>query len=554
VFLIMAFSAHRDPSMLEELRESSDVVRAKAAELAALMKSARRVVVFTGAGISTDAGIADYRGPTGVWTLEAKGEGHRIQSVDMISALPTPTHMALVVMLKRGLIHHIISQNLDGLHRKSGVPKEQISELHGNSNVEYCSSCRREYLRDFGVQTGSSSAKNHQTGRRCVAANCCGLLCDTIINFGEQLPLEMVEQGFAQSRTADVHIVLGSSLTVSPACNMPKETKTSNGKLAIVNLQRTPLDSMADIRVHCGISEFIAALSAELGFKIPPFWLSRAAALWRTEDGDVHSAALDPSDLAPATLLRRCAFEAGDDHQTVEGGDDIVILKAEKLLQAASKDREVRVHFEFYGHYSEPSVELVLPQGASLQHFQLTLDPRADSKWTVEAVEGGKVPSCEDILPGKGGTAGTAWSLPTTDTTDYSGWFAVQPVSDCPHTCTHVLPADGFTFDPRARCQTCGNVGENMLCLACHAIHCGRHVGQHMLAHNAATSHPMVCGFIDLSFWCYNCDTYISPSNAKLSPYYAAMHTAKFGAPPPKMARRAKITEVPEGSATTSDS
>merc|ERR1712110_142559 len=102
------------------------------------------------------------------------------------------------------------------------------------------------------------------------------------------------------------------------------------------------------------------------------------------------------------------------------------------------------------------------------------------------------------------------------DETDYSGWFAVQPADDCPHTGTDVLAIDQISYDIKAPCSTCGNVGENMLCLGCHAVYCGRHVKQHMLAHHDSTGHPLVCGMIDLSFWCYRCDQYITPSNPRL--------------------------------------
>eukprot|EP00755_Sulcionema_specki_P002368 Sspe_Gene.118515::Locus_112155_Transcript_2_3_Confidence_0.500_Length_555::g.118515::m.118515 len=115
---------------------------------------------------------------------------------------------------------------------------------------------------------------------------------------------------------------------------------------------------------------------------------------------------------------------------------------------------------------------------------------------------------------------------------DMSEWHAVSPLSDCPHT-PSVVVSDSMCVDLKSPCGVCGNVGENMMCLACHEVHCGRHVLQHMVAHHEATAHPIVCGFIDLSFWCYPCESYIDPANARLHPVYAALHTAKFGSPPP---------------------
>eukprot|EP01062_Namystynia_karyoxenos_P043282 TRINITY_DN316_c0_g1_i1.p1 TRINITY_DN316_c0_g1~~TRINITY_DN316_c0_g1_i1.p1 ORF type:complete len:570 (+),score=213.77 TRINITY_DN316_c0_g1_i1:88-1710(+) len=529
----MAFSAHQDARMLEELSDSPADVARKAEEVAQLIRGANRVVFFTGAGISTAAGIADYRGPQGVWTLSAQGREREIRSKDMLCAVPTATHMAIAVLLKRQLAHCVISQNVDGLHRKSGVERDQICELHGNCNLEYCQQCMREYLRDFQVQ-GLAARSTHATGRRCVAPGCGGALHDTIINFGEGLPPDLLAKGFAQSEHADLHIVLGSSLTVAPANDMPRATKRAGGKLVIVNLQRTPQDASADVRVHAPVNDFMQQVMAHLALDIPPFRLRRGAAVWRGEGG-IACAGVDPADGAPQTLFRRCAVNGG---RPAEGSPERLILASGEPV-----DGEARVRCEFYGHYEEPPVELVLPEGCPCRHFTLTFDPLSDAAWTVEHADGAPPPSLDTIRKGPGGAAtaerARASQAPRAepdfvDTTDYSGWHAVQPADTCPHCPTSIKSAEGVCVDLHAPCQTCGNKGENMLCLACHAVHCGRHVQQHMLAHHAATGHPIVCGFIDLSFWCYECDTYIAPGNPKLAPYYVALHTAKFGVPPPR--------------------
>eukprot|EP00450_Noctiluca_scintillans_P000642 CAMPEP_0194482980 /NCGR_PEP_ID=MMETSP0253-20130528/4713_1 /TAXON_ID=2966 /ORGANISM="Noctiluca scintillans" /LENGTH=649 /DNA_ID=CAMNT_0039322573 /DNA_START=42 /DNA_END=1987 /DNA_ORIENTATION=- len=524
----MAFSAHKDDKRMEEFRESTENIDAKARALAQFIRDARHVVVFTGAGISTTAGIADYRGPQGVWTLQAKGEAHKIRSVEMTSAVPTPTHMSLVKLVNESLVHHVISQNVDGLHRKSGVPKEQMSELHGNSNVEYCTTCRREYFRDFPVEAQTLKAGCHQTGRRCVAAGCGGLLHDTIIHFGEALPVETVTQAFAQSESADLHVVLGSSLTVSPASDMPRSTLKRGGKLVIVNLQRTAQDAAATLRVHCGVDDLMNRLMFHLTLPVPPFKLLRSAALWRSGER-LCCAALD-ADGAPATLFKSCTFSSEAVGEEVGCSVDQVILSTS---QSHSGDASVRC--SFFGHYGEPEVDLTLPQASSVRQFRFSLDPLVDTVWSLDRTDGGKVPSVEDILPGKGGAVNSQvkQQMPLEDTTDYSGWFAVEPADDCQHTACGVKSPDRFAFDLKQPCATCKNVGENMVCLACHEVHCGRHVQQHMLAHHESSGHPIVAGFVDLSFWCYGCDVYIKPTNKKILPYYAAMHTAKFGVPPP---------------------
>lgn len=221
----MAFSAHKDEAMMVETREPPEAVDAKATTLADALRAAKHVVVFTGAGISTSAGIADYRGPQGAWTLQAKGESHKFRSACMLAVQPTFTHLAIAELVRQGKIHHVISQNVDGLHRKSGVPKQQLSEIHGNMSIEYCTKCLREYQRDYNVQLASNSAAEHQTGRPCKADGCGGDLHDSIINFNDQIPFQMTHQCMAQSEQADLHIVLGSSLVVSPARDMPLMTK-----------------------------------------------------------------------------------------------------------------------------------------------------------------------------------------------------------------------------------------------------------------------------------------------------------------------------------------
>lgn len=115
--------------------------------------------------------------------------------VSMSSAYPSSTHMAFVKMIKTGLMKFLISQNTDGLHRKSGVPAEKMAELHGNTNREKCRDCDKEYLRDFRVRN-AQRVKDHKTGRACDDPDCGGILEDTIINFGEGLPEEDLNNGF----------------------------------------------------------------------------------------------------------------------------------------------------------------------------------------------------------------------------------------------------------------------------------------------------------------------------------------------------------------------
>ena len=117
----MAFSAHKDPEHIREHFESVDDLEYKSRKVAELIRDSSHLIVFTGAGISTSAGIPDFRGPQGVWTLRARGQEPSFRT-STLQAIPTPTHMALVELQKRGLLKYVVSQNCDGLHRRSGIP------------------------------------------------------------------------------------------------------------------------------------------------------------------------------------------------------------------------------------------------------------------------------------------------------------------------------------------------------------------------------------------------------------------------------------------------
>lgn len=123
--------------------------------------------------------------------------------VSSSSAFPSPTHMSFVTLIESGLLKFLISQNTDGLHRKSGVPADKIAELHGNTNIEQCKECGKKYLRDFRVRN-AQKVHDHKTGRHCDDPDCKGILEDTIINFGEGLPEEDLDNGFNHGQCADL--------------------------------------------------------------------------------------------------------------------------------------------------------------------------------------------------------------------------------------------------------------------------------------------------------------------------------------------------------------
>ena len=129
--------------------------------------------------------------------------------------------MSMVELMHQGRLKHIISQNCDGLHRKSGIPADKITEVHGNRNKEECKKCGQEYMRDFHTRNQKGS-KDHKTGRFCDNPKCKGELTDTIINFGENLREDILDTGYAHGVESDLMVCVGSSMRVNPCLNQHK--------------------------------------------------------------------------------------------------------------------------------------------------------------------------------------------------------------------------------------------------------------------------------------------------------------------------------------------
>ncbi|XP_059863450.1 NAD-dependent protein deacylase sirtuin-6 isoform X6 [Delphinus delphis] len=174
---------------LPEVFDPPEELERKVWELAQLVWQSSNVVFHTGAGISTASGIPDFRGPHGVWTMEEQGLAPKFDTT-FENARPTKTHMALVQLERVGLLRFLVSQNVDGLHVRSGFPRDKLAELHGNMFVEECVKCKMQYVRDTVV--GSMGLK--ATGRLCTVAKsrglraCRGELRDTILDWEDSLP------------------------------------------------------------------------------------------------------------------------------------------------------------------------------------------------------------------------------------------------------------------------------------------------------------------------------------------------------------------------------
>ena len=228
-----------------------------AAALARYINSSRRVVVFTGAGISTESGIPDFRGPQGLWTknpdaekaatlqyyvndpeVRARAWQNRLSS-GMWDAEPNDAHRALAELERKAALHMIVTQNVDGLHQAAGSSPERIVEIHGNVREVKCLSCG--WHGPMGPTLDRVRAG--ETDPRC--AGCGGILKSATISFGENLVANDLQRSQRAASRADLFLALGTSLTVYPAAALPEFALANRARLVIVNAQPTPFDGQA---------------------------------------------------------------------------------------------------------------------------------------------------------------------------------------------------------------------------------------------------------------------------------------------------------------------
>ncbi|KAK2648102.1 hypothetical protein Ddye_015591 [Dipteronia dyeriana] len=230
-----------------------------------LEEKSKHLVAFTGAGIST-CGIPDFRGLDGVRSLQSKGEAVPEAAQPFHCAMLGITHMALAELEKAGILKCVISQNIDSLHLRSGIPREKLAELHGNSFREKCSSCEEEYLRDFEIETIGMKL----TPRRCTAANCNERLRDSVVDWMGALSPKEMQLAEKHCLKADVVLCLGTSLRTTPAANFPLLCLLGGGKIVIINLQPTPKDKGASLIIHGNVDKVMSGIIHGLDLRIPP--------------------------------------------------------------------------------------------------------------------------------------------------------------------------------------------------------------------------------------------------------------------------------------------
>lgn len=292
---------------LPEKKETKRALDCKIKKLVSLLQDSRHTTVLTGAGISTAAGIPDFRGPRGIWTLEEKekqkpenkkreaaetskgASAKKRRLCDTSSnrqitvnandiklespaegsssyaafehAKPTLTHRAITYLALPcvGIIQYCITQNVDGLHMRSGLPRDRHCFLHGCIFTEKCEVCHREYFRDYDV----GGVSFQPTGRKCEDLKCLGVLRDTILDWEDELPQDDWMRAQEECIKSDLVLALGTSLRIEPAGSLP----TLGKKFVIVNKQETPYDDRAEIVIRANVDQVMEEVMRGLGLK-----------------------------------------------------------------------------------------------------------------------------------------------------------------------------------------------------------------------------------------------------------------------------------------------
>ena len=237
-----------------------------------LLAGAARVVVLTGAGISTDSGIPDFRGPNGVWTkdpeaeklatldhyvsdpaIRAKAWQRRLQTLSTTYE-PNPGHHALVRLEQRGVLDTLITQNVDGLHRRAGTSPDRLVEIHGTTSDVMCLDCDDR----APIEKALDRVRAGEADPAC--RSCGGILKTATISFGQGLVVDDLARADAAARRADLLLAVGSTLGVYPIANVVPLAKVHGAPVLIINGGPTEMDDLADVRIEGSISEVLPAL------------------------------------------------------------------------------------------------------------------------------------------------------------------------------------------------------------------------------------------------------------------------------------------------------
>ena len=260
--------------------QGTDAMDDRLDRAADLVAATGRVVVFTGAGVSTESGIPDFRSPTGLWArydpdafsfpnfMRSEEARRRYWTVgrELYAAIraaePNDAHRAIVALERRGLLDCVITQNVDNLHQRAGTDPARVIELHGNATRVRCLQCDRHVPRDE-VQARLMAG---EAVPACLG--CGGILKPLTVLFGEPMPAAAVQQAEDRSRAAGCFLVVGSSLGVYPAAYMPSYAKESGASLVVVNLTPTRLDHVADVVLTGSAGPILTGLVARVEARV----------------------------------------------------------------------------------------------------------------------------------------------------------------------------------------------------------------------------------------------------------------------------------------------
>ena len=242
-------------------------------ELKDLIVKSKHLIFFTGAGISTESGIPDFRGPSGFWKTNKpiyfqdfiESEEVRKKSWERMNKTkdkfqkvePNIGHIAIANIMKKKPLSHLITQNVDNLHQKAGVPANQITELHGNSTYAKCLECEVRY------ELAPIHKAFSEKGEIPFCDECGGIVKTATISFGQPMPEEEMRIAQAKTVVCDLFITIGTSLVVFPAAGFPQLAKEVGAKLIIINNEPTDLDAIADLVIHEKIGKVFANFSID---------------------------------------------------------------------------------------------------------------------------------------------------------------------------------------------------------------------------------------------------------------------------------------------------
>jgi len=249
-----------------------------AEQVADLIVNSKRCVIFSGAGISTESGIPDFRGEDGIWTrmdpedftiqrFVARPEVRKMQWKLLVEgglikdAQPNAAHYAIAELEKLGKLDCVVTQNIDNLHQLAGLPDEKVFELHGNMQYVRCLGCRKRYpMAEIIARLAMEELPE------CEA--CKGILKPDAVYFGEMLPQAVLSEASLRANQCDLCIVIGSTLVVYPAAYIPEYAHNAGAKIVIINIGSTPMDSKAAVRIEGKAGETMGKVLQHVRAKI----------------------------------------------------------------------------------------------------------------------------------------------------------------------------------------------------------------------------------------------------------------------------------------------